>query len=292
MNKSFAPAPAQDLAGYLKSYVQEILGEEDPGVVVDHYHTPDIEWHNDGICLDRDRLVAHALPARKNAVSCQVEVHDTLVVGNRVAARYTLHSTMRKGHRLSNEVYMFGELAPDGRLRRVRSTTRDVSQKGGETSMSAETTAQPEPGTGTTTESAAESAVDCFERQLEQYVQFWNVGTEPEQRRLAAAVFADGVEYRAQIGILSGPQALMDFRNQFAAHMGTVALRLRERPQVHHRRARLQWEILTGGGNGDGDGTSFATGTDVIQLDEDGRISSVTVFLDRAPEGFDPEAHH
>ena len=118
-------------------------------------------------------------------------------------------------------------------------------------------------------------------------MQFWNAGTEREQRRLAAAVFADGVEYRAQIGILSGAQALADFRNEFAAHMGTVALRLRERPQVHHRRARLQWEILTGD-----DGTSFATGTDVIQLDDDGRISSVTVFLDRAPEGFDPEAHH
>ncbi|OUC91921.1 isomerase [Streptomyces swartbergensis] len=119
-------------------------------------------------------------------------------------------------------------------------------------------------------------------------MRFWNAGTEPEQRRLAAAALADGVEYRAEIGILSGAQALMDFRNQFVAHMGTAALRLRERPQVHHHRARLQWEILTG----DGDGASFATGTDVIQLDQDGRISSVTVFLDRAPAGFDAEAHH
>lgn len=124
--------------------------------------------------------------------------------------------------------------------------------------------------------------------QLEQYVRFWNADTEREQRRLAAAALADGVEYRAEIGILSGAQALMDFRNQFVAHMGTAALRLRERPQIHHRRARLRWEILTG----DGDGSSFATGTDVIRFDQDGRIDSVTVFLDRAPEGFDAEAHH
>jgi hypothetical protein len=34
---------------------------------------------------------------------------------------------------------------------------------------------------------------------------------------------------------------------------------------------------------GDG-GTSFAAGTDVIHLEEDGRIGSVTVFLDGAPE--------
>ncbi|MER6266145.1 hypothetical protein [Streptomyces sp900105755] len=80
---------------------------------------------------------------------------------------------------------------------------------------------------------------------------------------------------------------MIDSRNQFAAHMGPVALRLRERPQIHHGRARLRWEILTG----DGAETPFATGTDVLHLEEDGRISSVTVFLDRAPEGFDPAAH-
>lgn len=132
------------------------------------------------------------------------------------------------------------------------------------------------------------TAVEHVE-QLEEYVRFWNAATEPEQRRLATAAFADGVEYRAQIGILSGAQALMDFRNQFASHMGAVTFRLREQPQVHHHRARLPWEILTGHGDEE---ASFATGTDVIQLGEDGRISAVTVFLDRAPEGFDPDAHH
>ncbi|MEW1771963.1 isomerase [Streptomyces sp. NPDC086777] len=122
---------------------------------------------------------------------------------------------------------------------------------------------------------------------LDAYVRFWNTGTEHEQRACAEAAFTDGVEYRAQIGVLGGAQALIDFRNEFAAHMGPVALRLREEPQIHHGRARLRWEILTG----DGAETSFATGTDVLHLEEDGRISSVTVFLDRAPEGFDPAAH-
>jgi hypothetical protein len=127
-----------------------------------------------------------------------------------------------------------------------------------------------------------------IEHRLDQYVRFWNAGTEQEQHELAAATFADGVEYRAEIGILSGAQALMDFRNRFLAHRGGAALRLRERPRVHHHRARLRWQILTE----DGDGAPFATGTDVIHLDEDGRITSVTAFLDRAPVGFDPAAHH
>ncbi|MGW1289900.1 nuclear transport factor 2 family protein [Streptomyces sp. NPDC002586] len=98
-------------------------------MVIDRYHTPDIEWHNDGIRLDRDRLIAHARPARKNAIALDVEVHDALVAGDRVAARYTLHSTMRKGRRLSNEIYLFGKLAPDGRLRRIYSTTRDMADR-------------------------------------------------------------------------------------------------------------------------------------------------------------------
>ncbi|WP_316783726.1 nuclear transport factor 2 family protein [Streptomyces sasae] len=119
------PTPAKELAEYLRSYIQEMgLGNEDPGVVIDRYHTPDIEWHNDGMCLDRNRLIAHARPARKNAIALDVEVHDALVAGDRVAARYTLHSTMRKGRRSGNGIYLFGELAPDGRLRRVYSTSR------------------------------------------------------------------------------------------------------------------------------------------------------------------------
>ncbi|MFC8145301.1 nuclear transport factor 2 family protein [Streptomyces paradoxus] len=137
--------------------------------------------------------------------------------------------------------------------------------------------------TGTTARSETPA-----EHRLDQYVRFWNAATEQEQHELAAAAFADGVEYRAETGILSGAQALMDFRNQFVAHMGGAALRLRERPRVHHDRARLRWQILTEGG----DGAPFATGTDVIHLDEDGRITSVTAFLDQAPVGFDPAAHH
>ncbi|MGY1583278.1 nuclear transport factor 2 family protein [Streptomyces sp. MN13] len=126
----------------------------------------------------------------------------------------------------------------------------------------------------------------AFARLVEQYVRFWNAGPEGRQRRSAAAAFADDVEYRAPIGILGGTQALTAFRDQFVGHMGAVEFRLRGRPQTHHARARLAWEIRTE------DGDSFATGTDVLHLDDDGRISSVTVFLDRAPEGFDPDAHH
>ncbi|MEZ7156963.1 isomerase [Streptomyces althioticus] len=121
--------------------------------------------------------------------------------------------------------------------------------------------------------------------QLERYTRFWNTGPDGDRDRLAATVFTDEVEYRALVGLLRGPAALADFRDRFVSHAGPATVRRREEPEIHHGRARLRWEILTG------DGTSFATGTDVIEFAGDGRISGIAAFLDRAPEGFDPTAH-
>ena len=47
--------------------------------------------------------------------------------GDRLAARFTIHAEMRRGRTISTEVYLFGELAPDGRIRRTTQATRDVS---------------------------------------------------------------------------------------------------------------------------------------------------------------------
>lgn len=124
MTTQAGPTPAGDLAGYLRSYVQEMaFGDEEPNVVMDRYHTPDIAWYTDGLHLDRDRLMAHARPTRRRVTSCDLDIHDTLVSGDRVAARYTM--TAVAGRRtIVTEVHMFGQLAPDGRLRRIDQLTR------------------------------------------------------------------------------------------------------------------------------------------------------------------------
>jgi hypothetical protein len=121
---------------------------------------------------------------------------------------------------------------------------------------------------------------------IENYVRFWNAEFAGDQRRLAAASFADDVEYHAPIGVMRAAESLIDFRNVFARQMGVVAYRLREEPDVVGDRARVRWEIRVG----EGLGTSFAEGTDVLLFGEDGRITSATTFLDRAPAGFDPHA--
>jgi len=120
--------PRTDLAGYLARYPREAgLGDEDPATVLDRYHTPDFELVNDGVLLDRKRLLDHIRPARRQAADCRVEVKQALLAGDQVAARYRLTTQLRKGGTLTTEVYMFGELAADGRLRRAVQATRTIA---------------------------------------------------------------------------------------------------------------------------------------------------------------------
>ena len=117
----------RDLATLLASAPREmVFGDDEPAAIVDRYYAPDFEQDHDGIRFDRERLVQHARPARKNVVSVRAEVHEVLVSGDRFAARYTLHTVMRQGATLADELYMFGRLAADGRIRRIDSTTRKV----------------------------------------------------------------------------------------------------------------------------------------------------------------------
>jgi hypothetical protein len=123
-----------------------------------------------------------------------------------------------------------------------------------------------------------DTAVDNHTEILDRYLEFWNAETPEDQRRIAEAVFDEPVEYHAPVGVLTGAEALIDFRNQFTDHMGSASLVLNRPPETHHDRARLLWEIRLAGGE------SFAAGTDIIAFTPDGRISSISSFLDRAPE--------
>jgi hypothetical protein len=49
-----------------------------------------------------------------------------LGAGDHVAARYRLIAELRKGGTIRTEIYMFGELAADGRLRRAVQATRTI----------------------------------------------------------------------------------------------------------------------------------------------------------------------
>lgn len=116
------------------------------------------------------------------------------------------------------------------------------------------------------------------------YVSFWNLSAE-EQRTLGATLFADDVARSTPIGESTGLEALIDFTHQFAEGVGDFTFVARTEPDSHHGHVRVRWDIRKEEG-------SFAEGTDVLDLDGSGRIAAITAFIDRAPDGFDPEAHH
>lgn len=115
----------QFMAEFFTSFTREIVADGgDPGPVVDRYYTPDVVQTANGIRIDRDRLVAHVRPVRKNLSDFAFEVHEALRDGERIAARITIHATDRRGRRTATEVHLFGELAPDGRIRRTHQLSR------------------------------------------------------------------------------------------------------------------------------------------------------------------------
>lgn len=119
------PLPGDDLAGYLRAYPKEVtFVADDPGEVLDRYHSPGFELWNDGRRLDREGLLAHVQAGRRNANRIDVTVHEVVRDGDRVAARYTLRALMRRGRVAASEIFMFGALDTDGRLRRVEQLTR------------------------------------------------------------------------------------------------------------------------------------------------------------------------
>ena len=125
MTSGVGAVPGHDLTQYLAGYPAEItFGDDEPAAVFDRYHTRDCIVYNDGIPLDRDRILAHVRPARKRAASVTTEVHQALTTDDRVAAHYTLTASMRNGSVVATEIYMFGELAADGRLQRLDQLTR------------------------------------------------------------------------------------------------------------------------------------------------------------------------
>ena len=101
----------------------------DAGEIVDRYYTPDIEQVVDGVTLDRQRLIDHLRPVRKNLVAWEYDVHEAMRSGDRLAARFTSMRSCGEGRTISTEVYLFGEVAPDGRIRRTTQATRDVSAR-------------------------------------------------------------------------------------------------------------------------------------------------------------------
>ncbi|WP_314252329.1 nuclear transport factor 2 family protein [Streptomyces kutzneri] len=90
---------------------------------VDRHFTPDYRQRTNGVWSDRSSFTQHMTRLRSLIRSGHVEVHDELRDGPRYADRHTVTLVHLDGHTSRTEVYLFAELAPDGRFQRVEETT-------------------------------------------------------------------------------------------------------------------------------------------------------------------------
>lgn len=120
--------PGTDPATYLETLLGEVcFGDQDTHPLeetIDRYFTPDYQQRTDGELTSRDGFAEHIRAVRSLAVSGTVKVRDVVREGNRIADRHEVTITKRDGNTSRIEVYLFGEFAADGRLRRVEEISR------------------------------------------------------------------------------------------------------------------------------------------------------------------------
>ncbi|MFD8418051.1 nuclear transport factor 2 family protein [Streptomyces sp. NPDC059466] len=90
---------------------------------LDRHFTPDYRQRTDGEWSDRTAFTQHMTRLRSLIRSGHIEVHDELRDGLRYADRHTVTLTQHNGRLSRTEVYLFAQLAPDGRFHRVEETT-------------------------------------------------------------------------------------------------------------------------------------------------------------------------
>lgn len=112
-----------DPAAFVETALNEVCFGDDQHhpleATIDRYFAPDYRQYTDGEVTDRDGFAAHIAALRALTVAGRIEVLEIVRQGNRIADRHEVTVTRRDGTTSRMEIYLFGELAADGRLRRV-----------------------------------------------------------------------------------------------------------------------------------------------------------------------------
>jgi ketosteroid isomerase-like protein len=90
---------------------------------IDRHFSPDYRQRTDGEWANRTEFAEHIAHLRSVVASVEVKVHEELVGGTTYAERHTVEVTKKDGSKVVQEVYVFGEFAPDGRFLRIEEVT-------------------------------------------------------------------------------------------------------------------------------------------------------------------------
>ncbi|MFF0288051.1 nuclear transport factor 2 family protein [Streptomyces sp. NPDC005262] len=118
----------------------------------------------------------------------------------------------------------------------------------------------------------------AYEDAVQRYFAAWNAATPEDLAKAVAAAFTEDATYTDPLADVRGHDGLATAIGGARQQFPGFEFQLTGTPDGHHDIVRFSWDLVS-----TADGSAPAAGSDVITLDDDGRISSVNGFLDRVP---------
>ncbi|MEU6937398.1 nuclear transport factor 2 family protein [Streptomyces rubiginosohelvolus] len=118
----------------------------------------------------------------------------------------------------------------------------------------------------------------AYDETVQRYFAAWNTTGSEERAKAVAAAFTDDAGYTDPLADVRGHEGLAALIGGVHEQFPGFLFTLTGTPDGHHDLVRFSWELVSSA-----DGSAPVAGFDVARLAEDGRISSVSGFLDRVP---------
>lgn len=117
-----------------------------------------------------------------------------------------------------------------------------------------------------------------YDDAVQHYFAAWNAATPEELEKAVAEAFTEDATYIDPLADVRGHDELAAAISGVQQQFPGFAFRPAGAVDGHHSLVRFSWELVAAA-----DGSAPVAGSDVITLADDGRISSVSGFLDRVP---------
>jgi hypothetical protein len=106
------------------------------------------------------------------------------------------------------------------------------------------------------------------------YIEMWNTIDGDRRRAIAVVTLTEDVVYLGPLMSGEGIDGIMEMIASAQAQFPGHRMMLNSEPEAHHDQLRFSWSLTHNGGE------AVARGTQFVTVAEDGRMRSVTAFLD------------
>jgi hypothetical protein len=112
----------------LQKILQEVCFEHSLEVrgTVEKYFSPFYRQLTDGHSSDREAFIQHISAVRQHIAVGRIRVDAFLISGNHFADRHHVSATKTDGSQVEIEIYLFGEIDPQGKILAAHELTRVI----------------------------------------------------------------------------------------------------------------------------------------------------------------------